>query len=281
MSLFASFTKKSKLDAAVKKAAKTRNNEDNATDQLLKEVYQEFADVMTGDSLRAATLYHWGVTLLHQAKRKQAPESINIFRNAIAKFSFCMLIDPTYLAAAIDAGVACMDLARARGVPHTDELYEMAKRQFEKANSIQDGVAAFNLACFYGVQGDHDNCLAALQTAKEKGNLPDDADIIGDPDLTSVVKQSWFKDFMAQLEEDRRIAEEKRLAAKAAEEEAKKPKPKNPNEYDPYHPPKPADDVSLNEPQTTGVKNIDAEEVAESPVKSKKSGSKKAEKEGN
>lgn len=234
MSLLASFTKKSKLDAAIKKAAKARTNEDSIADQLLKEVYQDFADIMTGDSLRAATMYQWGVTLLHQAKSKTPPESINIFRNAIAKFSFCMTIDPNYLAAAIDAGVACMDLARARSVPPTDELYEMAKKQFEKANSIQSGVAAFNLACVHGLRGDHEACLEALNIAKEKSSLPSDADILADPDLAGIVNQKWFKDFMAGLEEDRRIAEEKRLAAIAAAEEAKKPKPKDPNVFDPY-----------------------------------------------
>ncbi|MDA1343765.1 MAG: hypothetical protein O2966_07935, partial [Proteobacteria bacterium] len=132
MSFFASLTKKSKLDAAVKKADKARKNEGSVADQLFKEAYQEYADVLTGDSLRAAALYHWGVTLLRQAKTKTPPESINIYRNAIAKFSFCTTLDPSYLAAAIDAGVACMDLARARGVEADDELYEMAKRQFEK-----------------------------------------------------------------------------------------------------------------------------------------------------
>jgi hypothetical protein len=249
MSFFASFTKKSKLDAAVKKAAKARTNEGSVADQLLKEVYQEYADVLTGDSLRAATLYHWGVTLLHQAKTKTPPESINIYRNAIAKFSFCMTIDPNYLAAAMDAGVACMDLARARDVGPSDELYEMAKRQFEKANSIQAGVAAFNLACVYGIRGDNESCLDALKAAKDKGNLPIDADILTDPDLAKIKTQAWFKEFMASLEDDRRLEEEKRVAAKAAEEAAKKPKEKT--EFDPYHPQKKKVEEKAIEPDAT------------------------------
>jgi Plant specific mitochondrial import receptor subunit TOM20 len=235
MSFFASFTKKSKLDAAVKKAAKARQNEESIADQLLKEVYQEYADVLTGDPLRAETMYHWGVTLLHQAKSKNPPESINIYRNAIAKFSFCMTLDPNYLAAAIDAGVACMDLARARSVPPSDELYEMAKRQFEKANSIQAGVAAFNLACVHGVRGDNENCLEALQTAKDKGNLPEDADILADPDLAKIINQDWFQDFMASMEEGRRKEEEKRLAKKAEAEAAEKAKLEEKNRPDPIY----------------------------------------------
>lgn len=266
MSLFASFSKKSKLDAAVKKAVKARSTEDGISDQLLKEIYQDYADVLTGDTLRASALYHWGVTLLHQAKSKTPPESINIYRNAIAKFSFCMTIDPNYLAAAIDAGVACMDLARARGVPYSDELYEMAKRQFEKANSIQTGVAAFNLACVHGVRGDNESCLEALKIAKEKGNLPEDADILADPDLANMKKQAWFKEFMNSLEEDRRIEAEKRLAAKAAEEEAKKPKPKDPNVFDPYQKPKKQADEKKPEHQ---------EDTSEA-VSSKKTSAKKS-----
>lgn len=264
MSFFASFTKKSKLDAAVKKAAKARSNEESIADQLLKEVYQDYADVLTGDGLRAEALYQWGVTLLRQAKGKKPPESINIYRNAIAKFSFCMTIDPNYLAAAIDAGVACMDLARARGVPATDELYEMAKRQFEKANSIQSGVAAFNLACVNGVRSDNEACLAALKIAKEKGNLPDDAEILADPDLASVVTQQWFKDFMASLEEDRRLAEEKRIADKAAAEaeaEAKK-KPNNKDLFDPYAKSEKKADDKKEEPEVKSDEVGPVEEVS-------------------
>jgi hypothetical protein len=168
-----------------------------------------------------------------------------------------------------------MDLARARKVPATDELYEMAKKQFEKANSIQAGVAAFNLACVYGVRGDNEKCLEALQTAKEKGNLPEDADIIADPDLANIVGQTWFKDFMAGLEEDRRIAEEKRLAAIAAAEEAKKPKPKDPNLFDPYHPTnkKPESEVSSDE---TVVADEAPEVTSPEEASPKKSGSKKS-----
>jgi hypothetical protein len=274
MSFFASLTKKSKLDAAVKKADKARKNEGSVADQLFKEAYQEYADVLTGDSLRAAALYHWGVTLLRQAKTKTPPESINIYRNAIAKFSFCMTLDPSYLAAAIDAGVACMDLARARGVGADDELYEMAKRQFEKANSIQSGVAAFNLACVYGVRGENDSCLDALKTAKDKGNLPEDADILADPDLATVTRQAWFTEFMNSLVEDRRLDEEKRLAAKAAEEEAKKPKPKDPNEFDPYH--TPDKDVKEKKAEVKASVPEVIEETAEVAEESPKTPAKKA-----
>lgn len=257
MSLFASFGKKSKLHAAIRKAAKARTSDSADADQLYREVFQDYADVLTGDPLRAAALYQWGVALLHQAKNKTPPESINIFRNAIAKFSFCMTIDPNYLAAAIDAGVACMDLARARAVPVTDELYEMAKRQFEKANSIQAGVAAYNLACIHGLRGENDDCLAMLTKAKENGSLPDEDVIMSDPDMAQVVKQKWFKDFIAAIDEEKKQAAEKLKAEKEAAEAAKKAeKDRKDKAYDPYRAKAPKDEES-------GKKSKSKEPVAE------------------
>lgn len=270
MALFASFTKKSKLDAAVKKAAKARDSDSSSADQLFKEVFQDYADVLTGDSLRAAALYHWGVALLHQAKMKSAPESINIYRNAIAKFSFCMTIEPSYLAAAIDAGVACMDLARARGVSIGDELYEMAKRQFEKANSIQAGSAAYNLACIYGLRGENESCLTELKMAKDKGSLPDKADIFSDPDMASVAKEKWFTDFFETMEEEKKREEERKQAEKTAAEAALlAEKEKKANTYDPYRPKKldPEDnkdketkEKAIAKPESTD--NVSTEETA-------------------
>ncbi len=224
MSLFASFTKKSKLDATVKQTAQARKSEGVKADQLFKGTYQGYAEVLQDDPLRAAALYHWGFTLLHHAKTKSGDEAIKLYEECIAKFSFCMLIDPNYMGAAIDGGVAYMDLARLKGVAPTDELYEMARKQFEQANSIQAGTASYNLACIYGLRGDGEACLNALQNAKDKGSLPDAQDILNDPDLDSVKNQGWFLEFMeslnkkaAEVAPEPVVAEEEKPAEETAE----------------------------------------------------------------
>jgi hypothetical protein len=199
MSLLASFTKKSKLDAAVKQTAQARKSEGAKAEQLFRSTYQSYAEILQGDLLRAEALYHWGFTLLHHAKTKSGDDAIKLYEECIAKFSFCLLIDPNYMGAAIDGGVAYMDLARLKGVAPNDELYEMARKQFEKANSIQAGTASYNLACIYGLRGDGEACLKALQNSKDKGSLPDAQDILNDPDLDSVKKQDWFLEFMESL----------------------------------------------------------------------------------
>jgi tetratricopeptide (TPR) repeat protein len=199
MSIFASFTKKSKLDASVRQTAQARKNEGGKADLLFNSAYQGYADVISDDPLRAAALYHWGFSLLHHAKIKSGDGALKLYEDCIAKFSFCMLIDPNYMGAAIDCGVAYMDLARLKGVAPQDEYYELARKQFEKANSIQAGTASYNLACIYGLRGDGEACLKALQNSKEKGSLPDANDILNDPDLDSVKNQGWFLEFMESL----------------------------------------------------------------------------------
>jgi hypothetical protein len=217
MSLFASFTKKSKLDTTVKQTAKARKSEGAQADLLFKSTYQSYAEILHDDPLRAAALYHWGFTLLHHAKTKSGDEAIKLYEDCIVKFAFCMLIDPNYMGAAIDGGVAYMDLARLKGVAPSDELYELARKQFEKANSIQAGTASYNLACIYGLRGEGDACLKALQNSKDKGSLPDAQDILNDPDLAGVKNQSWFLEFMESL--NKKTEEAAAVESVAAEEE--------------------------------------------------------------
>jgi hypothetical protein len=199
MSLLASFTKKSKLNTTIEQTAKARKSEGNTADGLYKAAYQGYADVLQDDPLRADTLYHWGFALLHQAKTKTGDEAARIYQDAIDRFAFCLLINPDYLGSAINGGVAYMDLARLKKVKPDNELYELARKQFEKANAIQAGTASYNLACIYGLRGDKEACLKALETARDKVTLPAAVDILNDPDLTGVKEQDWFVAFMETL----------------------------------------------------------------------------------
>jgi hypothetical protein len=199
MSLLASFSKRSKLNATIKHTQQARKSEGNVADQLYKAAYQGYAEVMLDDPLRADTLYNWGFALLHQAKSKSGEQAAKIYQDAINKFAFCMLINPNYLAAAINGGVAYMDLARLRAVEADDELYTQAQKQFETANAIQSGTASYNLACIFALRNDQNACLAALENAKNKGVLPEIAEILNDPDLNNVKEQDWFLAFIESI----------------------------------------------------------------------------------
>ncbi|MDD5277940.1 MAG: hypothetical protein PHR16_17950 [Methylovulum sp.] len=200
MSLIASFTKRSKLNSTIKQTEQARKSEGGTADNLFKGAYQGYSEVLLDDPLRADALYNWGFALLHQAKTKTGDEAVEIYQDAINKFAFCLLINPNYLAAAINGGVAYMDLARLTEAKPNDKVYDLAKKQFETANSIQSGTASYNLACIYALRNDQDACLNALENAKARGSLPVLAEeIINDPDLINVKEQPWFIAFIEPL----------------------------------------------------------------------------------
>ena len=212
MSLLAPFTKKSKLNTTINLTEQARKSDGNTQEGLFKAAYQGYAEILQDDALRAETLYHWGFALFHQANTKTGEVAANLYQDAIEKFSFCMLINPNYLAAAINSGVAYMDLARLNKANADDRLYLLAKKQFEKANIIQAGTAAYNLACIYAMQGNTEACLAHLEDARLKVTLPVISDILNDPDMNTVKNQVWFTAFIASLNQDIKDAEAKREA---------------------------------------------------------------------
>ncbi len=199
MSFFDSITKKAKLKAAIKQTTEARSSESAKADPLFNKVYHDYAEVVANEPLIAEALYNWGFALLHQARTKSGDQAARLYQDAIAKFSFCLTIEPAYLGAAIDGGVAYMELARIQAVALNDDLYTSAQRYFEKANAIQAGSASYNLACIYGLRGDKEACLNALEISKGKGSLPSSADILTDPDMSSVISQDWFVAFMESL----------------------------------------------------------------------------------
>lgn len=199
MSLLSSFKKRSTLDAAIKQVAKARKSEAGMAEQLYRGAYQGFASVIADNLVLSEALYHWGFGLLHEAEGQAQEQAIETLEDAISKFSFCLLASPNYLGAAVDGGVAFMELARISPDESKDYLYKMAEQFFEKACAIQKGSAAYNLACIHAIKGEEEACLGALQIAKDNGSLPDEPVILADADLAAVHDLPWFTEFLAVL----------------------------------------------------------------------------------
>ncbi len=208
MSLFGSLTKGSMLKSAIKHVVEARQTEGGKAEQLFKSAYQGFAKVIEGDLNTSEALYNWGFGLLHEAKNKDDEQAIKLLNEAIEKFTFCLLVAPNHLGAAIDGGVVYMELARRQNVSPDDELYQQAEAFFIRAGKIQKGSAAYNLACIYALRGDKEACLEALKQAKESGSLPDEQDVMNDPDMAAVKNELWFQEFLGTVSVDKVVAAE-------------------------------------------------------------------------
>jgi tetratricopeptide (TPR) repeat protein len=199
MSIFSSLSKGGMLKAAIQQVAEARKSEGGRAEQLFKSAYKGFAKVIEGDLNTAEALYNWGFGLLHEAKGLAPEKAAGLLNEAIEKFTFCALVIPAHLGAAIDGGVAYMELARVKNVATDDVLYQKALQCFERADDIQKGSAAYNAACIYVLQGDQAACKEALEKAREYGSLPDEEEVLNDPDMASVKFEPWFQDFLGKV----------------------------------------------------------------------------------
>jgi tetratricopeptide (TPR) repeat protein len=221
MSIFDSFINKPKLRSSISKSTEARKNDADNAEQLYQSAYKGYAEVLRGDSLRAEALHEWGFALLNHAGIKSGDEADKLYEAAISRFSFCKLLNPDYLGAALNGGVAYMALARIRQAGCHDTLYETARQLFEEANRIQPGSASYNIACIHALRNEKDDCINTLNYCEQKGFLPAIDEIINDSDLANVKDEVLFIEFIAELNRKEEAAAEKLAAEKRAREEAR------------------------------------------------------------
>ncbi len=265
MALFGS-RKQSILNAAIKQTKKARKNEGAKSDQLFISAYEGFSDVVKGDLVMGEALFNWGFALLHQAKLKKEDEGVKLYLGAISKFTFCLLVKPDHLGAAIDGGVAYMDLARIMNADANDELYDLAGEFFENAERIQQSSAAYNLACIFALRGQKDACLEALELSKDRGSLPAIEDIVNDADMIKVKSMPWFTDFLerATAEPEPEVVDENAVSydAEGNDINRKKLKQKFETEYE-------SEDGNVYDVEGNVIRNVRSEERIE-PVSEEK-----------
>lgn len=208
------------LKTAIKLTESARKESGEKADKLFQEAYQNYASISESYSKYPDALYNWGFALLHQAQTKSAENADKIFDEAINKFSFCSTVAPNHLGAAMDGGVALLGQAKARSVSLDHELYIKAKELFDKAEKIQEGSASYNLACMYALQSDGDACLEALESARDHGLIPSEAEIINDDDLENVKLLPWFDDFIKSLEEEEEEEKQQEVITEEVKDES-------------------------------------------------------------
>lgn len=223
MSLLNILLNRSKVNAAVKKTARARKREGDVAEQLFKEAFESFNEVVCSDPVIADALYHWGFGLFHLAQSKAGEEADNIYREAGEKFAFCMTMNPQHLGAAIDWGATLMEQARSKVGDAQEQLYDLAREKFFAANTIQAGTASYNLACIHAIRGELQACQAALEEARAHGSLPSIGAILNDADMANIQHLQWFKEFIESVQEQLAASQNQPVGEGAAQAAEKKP----------------------------------------------------------
>jgi len=199
MGLFDSIISGPKIKAANKKVLEARSSEAVQAEKLFSEAMTVYASIKPDSSVFKDALYNCGLALLYSARLKSGAEAKAMYEESAKKFSYCLVAKPDYLAAALDWGVALMELAPLQTETERAETYALAKEKFELADSIHEGVASYNFACLHAINGDFDACKVALELARDYKNLPDDAEILADIDMQIVKNQPWFDAFLESV----------------------------------------------------------------------------------
>ncbi len=211
MSILEFFTSSWKVNAGKKLTTQAREAAEGQADSLFASAYENFAAVPENNKSYADAMYNWGFALLHQADTKSSDAAKALYEQAVEKFNKCLATNPNYLGAAIDGGVALLALARETGASLDDKLYLRAKESFETAETIQEGTASYNLACIHAMNNNEQECIAALNKARDLGLIPETKQIMEDEDLDNIKSMSRFKEFIESLliEEEEEAKEDK------------------------------------------------------------------------
>jgi len=160
--------------------------------RLWSEAGQRYAQVLAikGDMHEAA--YNWGYALSAEASAVAATdltEARRLWSEAGQRYAQALAIKGDMHEAASNWGNAYLHQYQALREVDADEAVgclDEGERILLQAEGMQEGYAAYNLACVAALRGDVDAALAWLRLSREKGYLPSASHIRADRDFDGI-----------------------------------------------------------------------------------------------
>ncbi|MCE1253802.1 MAG: SIR2 family protein [Anaerolineae bacterium] len=144
-------------------------------------------------------LNNWGNALSEWAQTKSGSEAEELLRQACEKYESALSIKADKHEALNNWGVALSEWAQTKSGSEADELFRQSIDIFMKSEKLQEGRAAYNLACVSALMGRELDCQTWLEKSKQAGNLPSRQHIETDTDLDGVRHKDWFKCFVEEI----------------------------------------------------------------------------------
>lgn len=137
------------------------------------------------------TWYNWGNALAGLAKLK-GDESL--FEQARFKFEQAIKINPDDYDAYSGVAATLLYTAQFKAkTPKYQSLLKQAEEKALKAESLQKGSGAYNLACVYALKNDKDSCKKWLLIGQETNTLQTREHAMKDIDFENMKNEPWFK----------------------------------------------------------------------------------------
>ena len=177
--------------AAVLEAEK-RSGRQRAWTDAADRCFQE-ALHLRGDAA-GGILGNWALSLGLFAMSRSGTEAFELYAQANEKFLDSEKIEPKSRALRVNWSAILLREARERRGPA--ELWERAKRQAEKAEEIDQGLGAYNLACIASNLGDHAAVHRCLVLSAEFGHIVPLSQILRDVNFEIIRGDRWFRELL-------------------------------------------------------------------------------------
>ena len=140
------------------------------------------------DDINTAALCNWGAAM----------GSLGDHEQAYKKFKKAMELDPENAYANCGVGTSIVANRKNKSGKELKRVLDEAEKYLTKAEKLQPGLGAYNLACVSSLKDDGEECLKWLEISRKEGWLPSKDHMAKDPDLDPVRKQEWFIKFMQE-----------------------------------------------------------------------------------
>lgn len=187
--------------------------------RLLKEACAKYKQATDINTKFALAFSNWGNALQALAKVAATKDKTRLLNDACAKYKQAIDINPNLandiainpksvnvlvinqLATAFSNwGIALIHLAQITDPPERKtELFNEAKEKGLKAEAIQKGMSAYNLACIAALQNDPDQCRHWLDVSLETDSIVSCEELQSDDDFASVHNELWFQELLAKI----------------------------------------------------------------------------------
>ena len=178
--------------------AKTKTDPEEA-DKLYALANEKFQQAIDINPKLHDAVNNWGLALLAQAQSKSGSEAEDLYERACEKFCHVTELKPDFHLVHLNWGTARLYQAANRQGVDVENILIEAEQELLKAESVQPGHAAYNLACVHAGLGNELVCREWLERARELGKLPSRDHIERDPDFQTFRHSQWFREFLVSV----------------------------------------------------------------------------------
>ena len=142
-----------------------------------------------------------GNALGERAKLAKREEALELLGEAEGKYRQALVIKPDDSGAHDNWAAVLLVEFGFRGGTEAESVLLRAQELATKADNLEPGQGAYNLACVRALLGDESGCRQWLEKARDHGKLPMRGLLMQDTDLDSVRDTDWFQEILAAAPE--------------------------------------------------------------------------------